>query len=69
MAEPEKVQMYVTVTVDGDQVNVDLDPEDVIAMRADDTIDKVGITLAGEPIALLQRFAGPMPGNGNAGLN
>lgn len=69
MAESGKIQMSVTVTVEEGQVNVELDPEDVIALRGDNDVNRVGITLAGEPIALLQRFAGPIPGIEGSGDN
>jgi len=66
---PDKMQITVTVSQDENQVTVELDPEDLINLREGDEINKVSITLAGEQIALLQRFRGMPPGGGNASLN
>jgi len=66
---PDKMQLTVTVTQDKNQVTVELDPEDLINLRDGDEISKVSITLAGEQIALLQRFREMPPGGGNASLN
>ena len=69
MAEPEQVQMTVTVSQDADGVTVELNPDDLINLRPDDTIDKVTVTMAGERIAELQRFHGLPPGINPADLN
>ncbi len=64
---PDKMQLTVTVSHDGEQVTIDLDPEELINLRDGDDISKVSITLAGEQIALIQRFRGTMPGPGPIG--
>lgn len=66
---PDKMQLTVTVSQDDNEVTVELDPEDLINLKYGDEIDKVTITLAGEKIALLQRFRGTIPGGDIAGLN
>ena len=70
---PDKMQITVTVSQDENRVTVELDPEDLINLREGDEIDQVSITLAGEQVALLQRFRerfpGTQPDGGNASLN
>jgi hypothetical protein len=64
---PDKMQITVTVSQDKNRVTVELDPEDLINLKVGDEINQVNITLAGEQIALLQRFRGTMPGTGPIG--
>ncbi len=63
----EKMQLTVTVSQDENQVTVELDPEELVGLKEGDEINQVSITLAGEQIALLQRFRGTAPGPGPIG--
>ena len=65
----EEKQIPVTVSQDDGEVTVELNPDDLIALRPDDSINTVYITLAGEKIAQLQRFPGFPPGTDTSPLN
>lgn len=60
--------MKVTVTHENDRVTVELNPDDLIDLRGDHDVSTIDLTLAGERIAQLQRFNGPI-GDIDAGMN
>lgn len=69
MAEPERDIIPVKISKTGTEISVDLNPDDLIDLRGDDSIETVNITLAGTRIAQLQRFEGLPPGVNPADFN
>jgi len=58
MPEPERDILPVTVNRQPDEVTVDLNPDDLIDLKGGDDVTRVSLTMAGERIAIMQKFLG-----------
>src|SRR5690348_15856372 len=58
MTEPERDILPVTVKRQPDEVTIDLNPDDLIEVNGGDQVTRVSLTMAGERIAIMQKFLG-----------
>jgi hypothetical protein len=59
MAEPERDLVPVTIARGRDEITVDVNPDDLIDLKAGDSIGTVNVTIGGEPVMTFRRIGTP----------